>query len=204
MSLPADYFAQMYAGSPDPWGFRSRWYEQRKRAVTLAALQQPRYRRGFEPGCSIGVLTADLAQRCDSLVASDVDATALRAAREAVSALSGMAGVELVSLSVPEQWPAGTFDLVVVSELAYYLSPAALDLLVARIVTSLEPGGTLLACHWRHPVADYPATGDQVHERLLAEPGLVGTAAHLETDFRIDVFSAGPTGSPAQRDGLVG
>ena len=47
MSLPTDYFAQMYAGSPDPWGFRSRWYEQRKRAVTLAALQQPRYRRGF-------------------------------------------------------------------------------------------------------------------------------------------------------------
>ena len=77
MNLPADYFARMYGGSDDPWGFRTRWYEERKRAVTLAALDRPRYRRGFEPGCSVGVLTAGLAERCDALLASDVDPTAV-------------------------------------------------------------------------------------------------------------------------------
>ncbi|MFE7421819.1 hypothetical protein [Rhodococcus sp. NPDC057529] len=59
------YFDAMYAASPDPWGFGDRWYEQRKYALTLAALPRPRYRRAFEPGCSIGILTAALAHRCD-------------------------------------------------------------------------------------------------------------------------------------------
>ena len=38
MSLTGDYFDRMYAGAADPWGFGSRWYEQRKYALTLAAL----------------------------------------------------------------------------------------------------------------------------------------------------------------------
>ena len=103
MTLPPTYFADMYAGAEDPWGFRSRWYEQRKRDVTLAALTRPRYRRAFEPGCSIGVLTAALADRCDEVVAADVDERAVatgpgeprpartRAGRAAVRA-GGVAG----------------------------------------------------------------------------------------------------------------
>ena len=35
-----------------------------------------------------------------------------------------------------------------------------------------SPGGTLLAVHWRHPVADYPRSGDDVHRILGARPGL--------------------------------
>ena len=38
MTLPGDYFDGVYAAGPDPWGFTDRWYEERKRAVTLAAL----------------------------------------------------------------------------------------------------------------------------------------------------------------------
>ena len=75
-------------------------------------------------------------------------------------------------LSVPQEWPDGMFDLVVVSEVGYYLGPADLEQLLDRAVGSLAPRGTLLACHWRHPVPDYPATGDEVHHRLLARPEL--------------------------------
>ena len=200
MTLPATYFAAMYAGAEDPWGFRSRWYEQRKREVTLAALTRPRYRRAFEPGCSIGVLTAALADRCDEVVAADVDERAVSTAR---SELARHGHVRVERLSVPQEWPDGMFDLVVLSEVAYYYAPAELEQLLDRAVGSLAPRGTLLACHWRHPVPDYPATGDDVHQRLLARPELSQAVSHVEEDFRLDLLTLGAAPSPARREGLV-
>ena len=200
MTLPATYFAAMYAGAEDPWGFRSRWYEQRKREVTLAALTRPRYRRAFEPGCSIGVLTAALADRCDEVVAADVDECAVSTAR---SELARHGHVRVERLSVPQEWPDGMFDLVVISEVAYYLARPELEQLLDCAVGSLAPRGTLLACHWRHPVPDYPATGDDVHQRLLARPELSQAVSHVEEDFRLDLLTLGPAPSPARREGLV-
>ncbi len=200
MTLPPTYFADMYAGAEDPWGFRSRWYEQRKREVTLAALTRPRYRRAFEPGCSIGVLTAALADRCDEVVAADVDERAVTTARRS---LAPRGNVQVERLSLPQEWPDGMFDLVVISELAYYLGPAELDQLLDCAVGSLAPRGTLLACHWRHPVPEYPATGDEVHERLLARPELHHAVSHVEEDFRLDLLTLGSLPSPARREGLV-
>ena len=200
MTLPPTYFADLYAGAEDPWGFRSRWYEQRKRDVTLAALTRPRYRRAFEPGCSIGVLTAALADRCDDVVAADVDERAVTTARDSLAPLGN---VRVERLSLPQEWPDGMFDLVVISEVAYYLGSAELDQLLDCAVGSLAPRGTLLACHWRHPVPDYPATGDEVHHRLLSRPELDQAVSHLEEDFRLDLLTLGSTPSPARREGLV-
>jgi SAM-dependent methyltransferase len=199
--MPAGYFDAMYAASPDPWGFRDRWYEQRKRAVTTAALPRARYTRAFEPGCSIGVLTADLAGRCDAVVAGDPSDAAVLAAREA---LAGQPHVTVERMTVPEDWPPGWFDLVVLSEVAYYLDPAAIDRLAERCLDSLTEGGTLLACHWRHPVADYPVGGDEVHARLAARPELHPLVHHVETDFVLDVWSLGAVPSVAEAGGLVG
>jgi hypothetical protein len=58
----------MYAASPDPWGFTSRWYEARKSAITMAMPPKPHYRDAFEPGCSIGMLSDLLAPRCGRLL----------------------------------------------------------------------------------------------------------------------------------------
>lgn len=200
MTLPADYFARMYAVDDDPWGFRTRWYEERKRAVTLAALDRPRYRRGFEPGCSVGALTAGLVGRCDELLASDADPSAVATAR---TALADVSQVDVQQLSVPEDWPTGTFDLVVVSELGYYLDENALGELVDKVTSSLEPGGALLLCHWRHPVDDYPLTGDAVHGAFRERTALTGAVRHEEEDFVLDLLTAGSAPSPARRDGLV-
>jgi hypothetical protein len=200
MSLPPDYFTRQYAGSPDPWGFRTRWYEQRKRDVTLACLPRPSYRSGFEPGCSIGVLSAALAGRCEQLLVADIEGSALAACR---SELAGLDHVEVDQMCVPDEWPVGEFDLIVVSELAYYLDSGALDLLLDRVVGSLEDGGTLLACHWRHPVAGYPLSGDVVQQRVIARGELAPLVSHVEPDFRLDVLSKGGAASPAQAEGLV-
>ena len=69
---PGEFFDATYGRHDDPWGYADRWYEERKRALTMAVLPDRRYRDVLEVGCSIGVLTAELAQRADHLLALDV------------------------------------------------------------------------------------------------------------------------------------
>lgn len=195
MSLGSDYFDRMYAAAPDPWGFGTRWYERRKYALTLAALPAASYRSGLEVGCSIGILTAALAQRCDALVALDPSATALESARGRVPG-----HVRLVRGSVPGDWPAGAYDLVVLSEVAYYLDAGDLARLMGLVERDLRPGGTVVACHWRHPVQDYPQTGDEVHAALGRWPRLSRVE---EEDFLLDVLAPGGADSVARREGLL-
>ena len=198
-SLPPRYFDDLYATHDDPWGFTDRWYEQRKRALLLASLPRPRFARAFEPGCSIGVLTAELAPRCESLLATDVAEKALEAAAARVA---GAPGVVLERRRVPAQWPAGAFDLVVLSEVGYYCSGPDLEVLAERAASSLTPDGVLVACHWRHRVADYPVSGDAVHAALRARPGLEVLAEHVEEDFRLDVLVRAPATSVARASGV--
>src|ERR1700712_2065045 len=70
------YFDAMFQASADPWKYKERWYEERKRALTLACLPQRRYASGYEPGCANGELSAALAGRCDRLLISDGTAAA--------------------------------------------------------------------------------------------------------------------------------
>ncbi|MGS0683573.1 PIG-L family deacetylase [Nakamurella sp. GG22] len=200
-SLDRAYFDDFYTGGDDPWGFESRWYERRKRALTVASLPRERFASAFEPGCAIGVLTAELAERCDRLLATDIAAAPLERAKRR---LSGMENVVLQQLGVPADWPAGPFDLVVMSEIGYYCDAHDLSVLIRRAVESLTDDGVLVACHWRHPVADYPLTGDEVHDQLRRESGLQILSEHIEEDFRLDVLVRPPAQSVARREGLLG
>jgi len=206
VSLPAEYFEQMYAASLDPWGFADRWYEERKRAVTLAALPDRRYATAYEPGCSIGALTLELASRCDLVLASDISERALGLAQ---ARLAHKPHVRLERRSLPTEWPDGEFDLIVLSEILYYLGQADLALTVDRAARAVAPGGTLVAVHWRHPVVGYPQLGDAVQAALVsAATGLVRTVSHDEADFSLVLLvrpradeSCGRV-SVAQRGGL--
>ncbi|GAB2909680.1 class I SAM-dependent methyltransferase [Rhodococcus aerolatus] len=204
MSLPPEYFDAVYAGAADPWGFTDRWYEARKRALTLAALPAARYGRALEPGCSIGVLTAELAARCDAVLATDVTDAPLAAARERVDAAGVGARVELRRAALGEAWPAGPFDLVVLSEVLYYLDAATLRATLDGLPAVLAPGATVLGVHWRHRVADYPQRGDEVHAALRATPGLHRLGGWSDEDVVLDVLLAGgDTRSVATRAGLT-
>lgn len=195
VSLPPDYFDRMYAETDDPWGFRSRWYEQRKRALTLAVLPEPRFGTALEVGSAIGVLSAGLAERCDRLVALEPSVVALAEARRQLPDVDFRQG------RVPDDWPAGTYDLVVISEVGYYLDTEDLSALLDYTAADLAPDGFVVACHWRHPVEDYPQTGDGVHELMSERWPRVSRVE--EADFLLDVFH--PTGpyTVATRAGLV-
>ena len=106
---------------------------------------------------------------------------------------------------IPVQWPAGRFDLLVFSEILYYFGDGDLDRVLDRAVRALRLGGTLLAVHWRHPVAEYPRTGDDVHQVLAARPGVARLVSHTEPDFLAEVYTrtgAAPI-SVARATGLV-
>lgn len=183
-SVPIEWFEERYAGNPDPWGFSNRWYESRKYALTVAALPRQRYFRGFEPGCSIGVLTAALAARCDYLLAVDGSEIPLEQARERVKALDQ---VEVGRLLLPTQWPDGPWDLVVLSEIAYYFDSCDLANLLGRAADTMVTGATLVAVHWRGPT-DYPQSGDAVHAAIGEHPAFEHSGGYCETSFRIDVY----------------
>ena len=200
-SMTADAFDRLYAAAgDDPWGFTSRWYEQRKQAITLASLPRKHFGRAFEPGCSIGVLTELLAPRCDDLLATDVAQAALVQARARTRRFPH---VRIGRGSVPAQWPDGEFDLIVLSEVGYYCGSADLARLASQAASSLAQDGVLLACHWRHPVAEYPISGDDVHAALRAQSGLASVAHHLEEDFVLDVLVRSPAVSVARATGLL-
>ncbi len=201
MTLGSAWFDAFYAANgPDPWGFADRWYERRKRAVTLAALPRRRFGRALELGCSVGVLTEELAGRCDDLLATDLSDAAVTAARQR---LAGRPGVRVERSPDPRSVPAGPFDLVVASEVLYYLDAAGRAAVTAALVAGLAPDGVLLACHWRHAVEDYPADGDTVHAELAGLPGVTRLVHHLEEDFVLDVLARDGR-SVARREGLVG
>ena len=105
---------------------------------------------------------------------------------------------------MPREWPteAGPFDLIVISEFAYYLDSAELETLASRIAASLTTDGTLLACHWRRPFAEALESADAAHALFDARCGLARLAHHDEADLLIDVWSRDAR-SVAQREGLL-
>lgn len=189
VSKRPDYFEMVYGANADPWSFESSPYEDAKYDATLAALPKPRYGRGFEIGCSIGVLTERLARRCDRLLAVDVVPAVIERARNRCRDLPQ---VQFARMETPGVLPDEQFDLIVLSEVAYYWSVD--DLARARIALAerLVPGGQLILVHWTPWVHDYPQTGDQVHDAFLADAGPSGPLHHMlnqcaET-YRLDLF----------------
>ncbi|MDX6357458.1 MAG: hypothetical protein QOH37_512 [Nocardioidaceae bacterium] len=182
-----DALDRLHRDEPDPWGVDSRWYEQRKRALLLAALPRERFRHALEIGCSTGALTAALAERADRVLGVDRSVAALTAARRRLAATSN---AEVADLDVPQAWPdEGPFDLVVVSEVGYFLSPRALDALVDRISTGLTRDGVVALCHWRHPVEGWVSDADDVHRRFLEGSLPTLQAEYRDRDVEIRVHS---------------
>ena len=203
MTLPPSYFDRMYERADDPWGFVDRWYGERKRAVTLSSLPEPRYRTAFEPGCSIGILTSDLARRCDFILAGDISDSAMNQAKDR---LSDQPHVELRRIRLPAEWPNQEFDLVVLSEILYYLDTADLLETVAKAVDSVAPHCTLLSAHWRHAVPDYPQSGDVVQRAVgrAAQDVLIQTVHHVEADFDLAVYVRPLLGETADQVSVAG
>lgn len=183
----------------DPWGVAT-WYERRKRSLLLAALQQQRYGRVLDVGCSTGELTRELVGRADDVVAVDVSGAALARARELVPD----AHVRFVLGDVPQilrddTVTAAPFDLVVVSEVGYFLHGDELVSLLRRCRRLLAEDGELVLCHWRHPTRDVPLDGTLVQSQAEAMLDLPRRVHVEESDVILDVYGGVPPSPRAAR-----
>lgn len=188
-TLTETYFNDVYSHNDDPWNFETSEYERNKYQATIQALPRASYQHGFEIGCSIGVLTELLAKKCQSLLSIDTAEKPLVRARQR---LAEKPHVTLQKMEVPDQFPEQKFDLVVMSEVGYYLAMADLTRLAQKIIGHLDNGGHLLLVHWTPFVHDYPLTGDQVHEAFLQLSGEGQPFKHLNgfrhDTYRLDLF----------------
>lgn len=184
-SIPAGYFDRRYAANPDPWRFETSDYERAKYDATLAALPRARYASGLEIACSIGVLTRRLAECCDALLALDVAEAALDRAR---ARCHGLYHVGFLCGQVPGDWPEGTFDLILLSEVVYYLDEADVGRLVERVQGCLQPGGDVVLVHWTGET-HYPLTGDEAAVLFMEKAGSLSACAATRTEaYRLDVL----------------
>jgi len=186
-TLMPEYFDKVYAANDDPWNFASSEYEAAKYAATLASLPQENYKKAFEIGCSIGVLTEQLAMKCDELLAIDVSEKALEQAKKRCANLPN---VRLRRMSIPNEFPDEVFDLILISEVGYYLAPADWLAAMDKVFASLAKGGQIALVHWTPPVHDYPQTGDAVHDSFAEYAG--GKMRNLKSfrkeKYRLDVW----------------
>lgn len=183
--VPAEHFERLYARSADPWGYLTSDYEREKYAATLAALPAGTFARALEVGCSIGVFTQLLAPRCAHLSAIDFAPRALAIARER---LAQVANVQLLRASFPDQVPAGNWDLVVCSEVLYYLDEPALGRAIDWLHARLRAGAIVLAVSWRGEGVHEPMSGDEAHAVLLARLARWHSLDRRSEGYRLDRF----------------
>lgn len=190
-SFSPDYFEQLYANDDDPWRFASSDYERSKYAATLEALKGSHFGAAFEVGCSIGVLTRMLAPKCESLLAVDVSQIALTRARRRCSALRNVA---IARMRIPTDWPEVQFDLILLSEVLYFLGPEDVRKSACHTVHSLSPRGKVLLVNWLGET-DYPCGGDEAADLFLSttDQALTIVDQRRTPDYRLDLLVRAPS-----------
>ena len=186
-SLDRSYFETLYTQKTDPWDFRTSPYEQLKYAATLDALSRPNYARALEVGCSIGVFTRLLAPRCDTLLSVD---TSTRALAEARRDCADLHHVMFRMASIPDEFPVGTFDLIVLSEVLYYLSRPDLVRVAEQCAKALTQDGEIVLCHWLGET-NYPLGGDEAAEAFISAmtPQFRTSKQWREPEYRLDLLA---------------
>lgn len=144
-------FEAMFQSSIDPWNYRTSLFEARKRQVLLRACGSNKVGRGLELACAIGETSRALMCRCLSLVATDGAPTALAEAKRLTpSELRIDYRLGLLPMDVPR----GPFNLIVVSEIAYYLSCRQLNELARTLIKVVATGGKIVVLHHVIPFDD--------------------------------------------------
>ena len=192
-------FDAMYDDGPDPWQHEQSPYEARRREIVLAVCGRRHHRAILEIGSATGLFTAQLQPRADRVVAVEASGRALEVAR--ARDLDGVTWVQGTAPDALADLPEAGFDLVVLSEVGYFLRPAELLATARQVRRLLAPEGEVVAAHWTHPTRDIPSDGALVHAQFAATLGLPVKARYADADMRVEVWGEGP--SAAAREGLV-
>lgn len=185
-------FDALYASDPDPWDVAQSWYERRKIDLVLATLRRPRYRLAWDTACGTGDLAAALAPRCERVVASDASARACELTAATVAGCEEVVVEHSALPDAPAAVPPGTADLVVVSEVLYYLSPDQRAASHRRIAAACAPSADVLAVHWAPRPEDAHLSGAAAQRELndhLVGAGWTRLVTHTDIEFVLVLWS---------------
>lgn len=178
-----EFFEGLYLQSEDPWSFASSEYELGRYRATLRALANRSYQGAFEPGCSIGVLTEQLAMISERVTAIDISSTAVE---QAIRRCGKLSNISIKQGSLPKDVPSDIFDLIVFSEIGYYFDEFQLEALVDRLVDHMKTGSVFLAVHWLGFSADHILNGSAVHKIISASQRLMHEYREDHANFVLD------------------
>ena len=194
-------FEAAYTRSDDPWASaRPRYrYQQRKYEQIMALLPERHYRHAVDLGCGLGLLSQHLAGRAGAVLGIDVASAALCHARlraEGISNLSFVQG-DVLDLAAGLN---GSFDLVVVADTLYYLSPLSDELLAtlsARFADLLAPGGIcVLANHFFFAADAESRLSRRIHAAFAASPAFDVLSDHRKAFFIVTIMAKRNVVSP--------
>jgi hypothetical protein len=96
-------------------------------------------------------------------------------------------------MHVPEDWPDRKADLIVLSEVLYFLTPADIGRCAERVLASLLPDAMVILVNWLGQ-SDDPCTGDEAANRFIAATSgpLRITHQDRQPGYRLDVLASAP------------
>ena len=138
----------LYEQRKDPWGLNSPHfrYQQIKYATMLSLLPSRRYKRALDLGCGLGNLTRRLGKHADQVLGIDVSHVAIAQAARETTEQRNLQFQQGDALNLSRELD-NNFDLVVIADTLYYLSPLSEEVLRVvseRVAQLLVPGGILL------------------------------------------------------------
>ena len=164
-STPSSVFDEIFRDNPDPWDYTTKFYEITKFRATIQALPKVQFKNAFEIACAIGVITENLAPKCDRLLSVDCSELGLVEARKRCSHLPQ---VRFEQMQLPQQFPTEKFDLILFSEVGFFFTMPDLLETKQKIIDALLPGGYLLMVHFRSKAAPYfIQDGETVHNTFV-------------------------------------
>jgi trans-aconitate methyltransferase len=137
----------------------------------------------YEPGCSIGVLTQQLGEMAKRVIACDFAPSAVEQAK---LRCVDQPNVEILCADIRIFVPDTPLDLIVFSEIGYYLSPQELSRLAPQWADRLVPDGEFLAAHGLGESSAHILHGKRVHEALNQSLGLCPLRSERHAGFRLD------------------
>jgi len=187
-----DYWDKVFARE-DPWDY-SNAYEQQKYKHTLEMIPEGSCARVLELGCAEGLFTELLAEKVDDILAVDISERALERATRRCARLEN---VRFKQHDIAQGLHAGEFDLIICSEILYYLRDRyAVEAFASQVKDALPPGGYVLMAHANMVSDDKSQTGFDfneigakfIGETLSSEPGLE-FIRELQTElYRVQLF----------------
>lgn len=163
-AIDLEEFERKFAADPDPWKTWSSSFEQMKRRNLRHMVGTGRHGRVLEVAAGNGSNTSMLASRALRLTATEGTASGAELTARAVS---GVPRTTVLQLDLAMPFPGPRYDLIVISEVLYYLDARTLSVLANNVANTLQPGGALVLAHHTAFFDDAQRSGADIHDLFL-------------------------------------